>query len=890
MRYAIVSDLHANSRAWSAVLADLCEQGADVVVCLGDVVGYGPNPSEVLQSVRSVTNNFVMGNHDAAAVGMMDYSIFNNHARQAIEWTMTALNDEEKQFLASVPLAIEAGEILFVHAEISEPGRFAYISDTEVARENFEANNHLVTFVGHTHLPKIFERNQQGHVRELADDNARLDANKRYIVNVGSVGEPRDARDLRARYVLYDPETREVIFRRVEFDIVAYRNDLKTTTLALRPFFLRIYEQVVEGRDISVSNGGSLVDMKVSNDSAALVDLGQVAQVANLRKSGAPHQSARPSRLPMVLLATAAILVLGFVGFWISPGRNSPTKPPMTKKEDKTKKEKKTTPPIPPGVKPTPPKRKPKPMMVAKIPDKPKPKPKPSPLKPEPEPEPESVPATKSGAVEVAWWRMGDDSENNALIDQKNKITLAPVKEGKTIKALAPDPIPGNGTDNSAAKQLGIWEEEKPNGHFALTDSHSFTFEGWFFIGTFRKPVFLFGTRSNLEDSRGWHLDIRPRSRGQRGESISFFYDSGKNQTQAIASNLRLANAAAHHFAIVWDHDASEQAGQMNLYLDGKKVANAALPHDQLIGEQVSPLRVGASFNPPKVGLDELLFTRRSLEPHEFLIREKVTGITLVKSNKRSTDSWAEPGNWAGGEVPEGSDNVIISPGLNVQIKSAKPEQFTGKLVLKKGASLQLWTKESETILPKPGKQARLIMFANSRLVLRAKEESMLGPIEIVESANIFGGISTSGHHAIRSFASEISGPGQLIVNGVNGNAFRFEYANTFSGGTISKNTASQTFHLVGVSDGCFGTGDVEVRDFASLRIRKGTKDKIADSATLTLSGPKGNLDQKLMMEANETVGRLVIDGVDQGEGVFTKKTHPGTIGGDGKLTVKNVD
>jgi predicted phosphodiesterase len=250
MRYAIVSDLHANIRAWDSVLADLRAQSADVVICLGDVVGYGPNPSEVLKGVREVATNLVMGNHDAAAVGMMDYSIFNEHAQQAIEWTMTKLDAEAKAFLSSVPLAIEAGEVLFVHAEVCEPGRFGYITDTAIAKENFEACEHFVIFVGHTHSPKIFEQDENGIVTEHADSNTRLEEGKRYIVNVGSVGEPRDADDLRARYVIYDSGTREVVFRRVEFDILSYRNDLDATSLAFRPFFLCVYEHDVEGREV----------------------------------------------------------------------------------------------------------------------------------------------------------------------------------------------------------------------------------------------------------------------------------------------------------------------------------------------------------------------------------------------------------------------------------------------------------------------------------------------------------------------------------------------------------------------------------------------------------------------------------------------------------------
>ena len=166
MRYAIFSDIHANLRAWEQVLADIAEQRADVLVCLGDVVGYGPRPEEVLNAIRGVTDNFVMGNHDAAAAGAIETSYFNEHARGAIEWTIAALSEDAREFLASVPLAIEAENILFVHAEISEPGRFGYIEEVADAHENFAGSDHFVSFVGHTHYPCVFELSNDGSVVE----------------------------------------------------------------------------------------------------------------------------------------------------------------------------------------------------------------------------------------------------------------------------------------------------------------------------------------------------------------------------------------------------------------------------------------------------------------------------------------------------------------------------------------------------------------------------------------------------------------------------------------------------------------------------------------------------------------------------------------------------
>ena len=146
MRYAIFSDVHANLRAWEAVLADIREQQPDVLVCLGDAVGYGPKPEEVLRGIREVTANFVMGNHDAAAAGAMDYSIFNKQAQQSIRWTADALSAESREFLGDVPLVIDSDDVQFVHAEITEPGRFGYIDDLEKAESNFADSNHFVTF------------------------------------------------------------------------------------------------------------------------------------------------------------------------------------------------------------------------------------------------------------------------------------------------------------------------------------------------------------------------------------------------------------------------------------------------------------------------------------------------------------------------------------------------------------------------------------------------------------------------------------------------------------------------------------------------------------------------------------------------------------------------
>ena len=242
MRYAIFSDIHGNREAWDRVLEDIETMEVDVFICLGDVVGYGPLPEDVLKSIRRYTENFVLGNHDAAAAGLLDTSFFNEKARDVLEWTKQQLSPDSIEFLRTVPYTIEAENILFVHAEVTSPAKFGYIEEIEDAAENFESGKHFVTFVGHTHLPLLFELNKDGEVSKLPDDDCQLAKGNRYIVNVGSVGEPRHPEDIRARYVVYDSDTKDVFFRRVAFNPETYRAHLAATTLKTKPYFLRIID------------------------------------------------------------------------------------------------------------------------------------------------------------------------------------------------------------------------------------------------------------------------------------------------------------------------------------------------------------------------------------------------------------------------------------------------------------------------------------------------------------------------------------------------------------------------------------------------------------------------------------------------------------------------
>jgi hypothetical protein len=168
-----------------------------------------------------------------------------------------------------------------------------------------------------------------------------------------------------------------------------------------------------------------------------------------------------------------------------------------------------------------------------------------------------------------------------------------------------------------------------------------------------------------------------------------------------------------------------------------------------------------------------------------------------------------------------------------------------------------------------------------------------LGPIELKEDAQIWGGASTNGHGAVRHFKGEIKGAGKLTLNGVRQNQIRIEAANTFTGGFLAHSTQNQAFLVFASSNQAFGKGDVSIKETCSLIIEQNTGDTIADSATLRLDGPgvlriHGNDTKvyKLLLNSNETVAGFCIDGKDLGEGIYSSETHP-EIGGSGKLTVK---
>lgn len=231
MRLAITSDIHANWQAWSAVLIDIRSQGIDRILCLGDVVGYGPNPAEVMASVHAHVDHFVLGNHDAVICGKMDPSLFNEDAQRMIAWTRARLNADAANFFNRVPLTLAGEGFRCAHGDFAEPGAFNYVIDPADAIASWDAVREPLLFTGHTHTPAIFLRGASGRPHVVPPQDFELEPDKRYLVNVGSVGHSRD-HDTRASYCVFDTDARSICWRRIPFDLDAYRDAMQRAGLA----------------------------------------------------------------------------------------------------------------------------------------------------------------------------------------------------------------------------------------------------------------------------------------------------------------------------------------------------------------------------------------------------------------------------------------------------------------------------------------------------------------------------------------------------------------------------------------------------------------------------------------------------------------------------------
>ncbi|MCL2218760.1 MAG: metallophosphatase family protein [Chitinispirillia bacterium] len=243
MRLAFISDIHANLEALESVLADLEDKAVDDIYCLGDVVGYGANPNECVEIVSKRCKCVLLGNHDAVATGLLTTQHFNVHARIAIEWTAETLLPENKKILAAQPLAKTTDTLTMVHATPYQPGMWYYITSLEEAYFNFQSFDTKICLVGHTHIPMIIALDEEEiYVHQEKSIVFKERDNLRLLINIGSVGQPRD-RNPESSYGILDTEEEKFTLHRVPYDIAKTQSKMKKIKM---PDFL--VNRLAEGR------------------------------------------------------------------------------------------------------------------------------------------------------------------------------------------------------------------------------------------------------------------------------------------------------------------------------------------------------------------------------------------------------------------------------------------------------------------------------------------------------------------------------------------------------------------------------------------------------------------------------------------------------------------
>jgi diadenosine tetraphosphatase ApaH/serine/threonine PP2A family protein phosphatase len=235
VRYAIIADIHANLAAFTAVLEDITHRGGvEEIWCLGDIVGYGPDPHQCIELLRQCNHICIAGNHDWAAIGKVDTSDFNPDAAFACKWTAQQLTAGDVYYLEKLPLVIERDDFTLAHGSPREP-IWEYLLSISGARENFAYFKSPFCLVGHSHMPLIFKYNEAGDCSfsPFSSSIGLALGKSRMIINPGGVGQPRDG-DPRASYAIYDSETRMLRLYRVAYDIVATQNRMVKHNLPMR--------------------------------------------------------------------------------------------------------------------------------------------------------------------------------------------------------------------------------------------------------------------------------------------------------------------------------------------------------------------------------------------------------------------------------------------------------------------------------------------------------------------------------------------------------------------------------------------------------------------------------------------------------------------------------
>jgi diadenosine tetraphosphatase ApaH/serine/threonine PP2A family protein phosphatase len=230
MKIALISDVHANLEALESALRDIEKQGAETIHFLGDAVGYGPNPNECVARIDKYCDIKLLGNHDYAALGLESTETFNTAAKESLSWTQGKLKRKSTERLADFEMTSTYLDCFLVHASPEEPDQWQYLLTVENAARQFNHFSETNCFLGHSHLPTIYTLESDGTVSMRFAEKFTCLPEKRHIINVGSIGQPRD-NDPRGCYLIYDTENREISYRRIEYDIEKAQKKMEKANL-----------------------------------------------------------------------------------------------------------------------------------------------------------------------------------------------------------------------------------------------------------------------------------------------------------------------------------------------------------------------------------------------------------------------------------------------------------------------------------------------------------------------------------------------------------------------------------------------------------------------------------------------------------------------------------
>jgi len=232
MKYAILGDIHANLEALKAVIHDATQQQVDRYACTGDLVGYNADPHACLRLLRNKNPIVVQGNHDYYATHDLAMDLFASSARKSILWTRKHLSISDRKYLKSLPLLADTEHFTLVHSSLFDPSCWEYVSSILAVHNHFLNQFTPLCFIGHTHIPAAFLNHETIQKISFSTDQPsfQLQPKVQYLINVGSVGQPRD-KNPQAAYVIYDSSAQTICLRRVEYDLATTQKKIRSAGL-----------------------------------------------------------------------------------------------------------------------------------------------------------------------------------------------------------------------------------------------------------------------------------------------------------------------------------------------------------------------------------------------------------------------------------------------------------------------------------------------------------------------------------------------------------------------------------------------------------------------------------------------------------------------------------